>query len=134
MPLRRTLPFVLAVAAIVMPGSARAQQSLVGRWSADQRCAPQAPQIVFRSGSWEMWERGQRIFSGGVRYQHEGNQTAVQVQSIGRDPPPQPGAPELGDVATFRREGNRLFGVAVTRNGERRAALPGAPPFYLCRS
>ncbi len=133
MRLRRwTVSAVIAAIAAGAAATAGAQApGLVGKWSADQRCAPQAPQIVFRGTTMELWDRAQRVFSGTVRFQPEGNQVAVLVQGV--NTPAQPGNPEVGDIATFRRDGNRLFGVAVTRRGERRAAPEGTPPFHLCR-
>ena len=122
--------------AIVCAAPANAQsnaQSLIGKWSADQACGVTARQIVFRGTTMELWDASQRIFSGSVRFQSSGNETAVTVVNVSRETPPQPGSPEVGDVATFRRDGTRLYGVAVTRRGERRAAPDGTPPFYLCR-
>jgi hypothetical protein len=124
---------VLGAAALVLAAAAPAHaQGLIGKWSAEQGCGAQSRQIVFRGTTMELWEAGQRLFTGNVRFQNTGNQTAVTVVSISRDTSRQPGLPEVGDVATFRRDGNRMFGVAVTRNGDRRPAPEGTPPFYLC--
>jgi hypothetical protein len=130
-----TAAAILALATVVA-ASAHAQgvnaQGVIGKWSNEQACSAQSRQIVFRGNTMELWDGNQRLFTGNVRFQTTGNQTAVTVVSIARGTPPQAGSPEVGDVATFRRDGNRLWGVAVTRHGERQVAPDGTPPFYLC--
>jgi hypothetical protein len=129
--IRWSAAFGAAVLVLATAGSVHAQ-GLVGKWSAEQGCGAQSRQIVFRGNTMELWEASQRLFTGNVRFQNTGNETAVTVVSIGRETPRLPGNPEVGDVATFRRDGNRMYPVAVTRGGQRRAAPSEVPPFYLC--
>lgn len=126
----RAAALVVTACVLAAASPAAQAQSVIGKWSAEQGCGAQSRQIVFRGTVMELWDQSQRLFSGNVRFQAAGNQTAVTVLSINTQP--QPGSPAVGDVATFRREGNRMYGVAVTRNGRRQAAPEGTPPFYLC--
>jgi len=132
--MRVALAVAAAAVALVMAGrSADAQgvqSGVIGTWSSEQGCGAQSRQFVFRGNSMELWDGNQRLFVGDVRYQVTGNQTAITVVST--NAPQLPGNPEAGDVAIFRRDGSRLHAVAVTRNGERRTAPDGTPPFYLC--
>jgi hypothetical protein len=120
-----------AVLALAFTASV-AHADLIGKWSAEQACGAQSREIVFRGNTMELWEASHRLFLGNVRFQTSGNQTAVTIVRVGPETPPTPGIPQVGDVATFRRDGNRLFGIAVTRNGQRQPAPDGTPPFYLC--
>jgi hypothetical protein len=129
---RSMLMATAATALVLAAGSAAQAQALAGKWSSERGCGAQSRQIVFRGNTMELWDQNQRLFSGTVRYQDTGNQTAVTVVGISRETPPQPGSPEVGDVATFRRAGNRMYGVSVTRNGRRQTAPEDTPPFYLC--
>lgn len=129
----RSLAALGGVALVLAAAPAAQAQGLIGKWSSEQACGAQSRQIVFRGNTMELWEQSQRLFSGNVRFQVTGNQTAVTVVSINRETPPLRGNPEVGDVATFRRDGNRMYGVAVTRNGRSQPAPEGTPPFYLCR-
>src|SRR5215475_7167400 len=96
----------LGVAAWVIAAAGPAHaQGLIGKWSAEQGCSAQSRQIIFRGTTMELWEASQRLFTGNVRFQNTGNETAVTVVSIGRETPRIPGNPEVGDVATFRRDG-----------------------------
>lgn len=126
---------VAALAALLLASasSGAEAQSLIGRWSADQACSAQAPRFVFRGNTMEVWNQNQRLFSGNVRFASTGTQTAVTVLSVGRDTVQDSGNPEVGDIATFRRDGNRMFPVSMVRNGQRRAVGSDAQPFYLCR-
>jgi hypothetical protein len=114
------------------PAQARPAQGIIGKWSGEQTCSAQSRQIIFRGNTMELWEASQRLFTGNVRFQTTGNETAVTVLSIGRETPRLPGNPEVGDIAAFRRDGNLMYPVSVTRNGQLRTAPSGAPPFYLC--
>jgi hypothetical protein len=107
-------------------------QGVIGKWSNEQTCGAQSRQIVFRGNTMELWDANQRLFTGNVRFRTTGNETAVTILSIGRDTPQLEGNPVVGDVASFRREGNRMFPVAVVRNGQRQVAPSNGPPFYLC--
>ncbi len=129
----RSLAALGGVALVLAAAPVAHAQGLTGKWSSEQACGAQSRQIVFRGNTMELWEQNQRLFSGNVRYQTTGNQTAVTVVSINRETPPLRGNPEVGDVATFRRDGNRMFPVSVVRSGERRAAPGDVPPFHLCR-
>jgi hypothetical protein len=133
----RTLTAAAALAlATVAAAPAYAQgvnaQGVIGRWSAQQTCGAETRLIIFRGNTMELREANRRLFIGNVRFQTTGNETAVTVLSIGRDTPQLTGNPEVGDVAAFRRDGNRMFPVAVVRNGQRQVAPDGTPPFYLC--
>jgi hypothetical protein len=114
------------------PAQARPAQGIIGKWSGEQTCSAQSRQIIFRGNTMELWEASQRLFTGNVRFQTAGNETAVTVLSIARGSPQLPGNPEVGDIAAFRRDGNLMYPVSVTRNGQRRTAPSDAPPFYLC--
>src|SRR5262245_35788402 len=121
-----------AVAFVVAAAGPAHAQGLIGKWSAEQGCDAQSRQIIFRGTTMELWEARQRLFTGNVRFQNTGNETTATVISIGRETPRLAGNPQVGDVATFRRDGNRMYPVAITRNGQRQTAPEGTPPFYLC--
>jgi hypothetical protein len=130
----RSLAALGAAATVLLAAAAPADaQSLAGKWSADQQCGVEARQIVFRGNTMELWDQNQRLFSGNVRFSNSGSETQVTVTGISRDTPRRAGMPAVGDVASFRRDGDRMFPVAVTSNGDRRAAPDNVPPFYLCR-
>ena len=112
--------------------TAPSPRGIAGKWSALQTCDAQAAQIVFRGNTMELWDAGRRLFSGGVRFRSAGSETAVTITSIARSTPQLPGNPEVGDVSSFRRDGNRMYPVAITRNGQRLDAPTNVPPFYLC--
>ena len=121
-----------AILALVISSSLAHAQGLIGKWSAEQTCGAQSAQIVFRGTTMELWEASRRLFTGSVRFRSSGNETSVTIVSVGRGTQQLPGNPEVGDVSSFRRDGNLMFPVAFTRNGQRRAAPAGTPPFYLC--
>lgn len=129
----KTVAAALAALPVLAGGAAQAQANIGGAWSADQGCAPAAPRFVFSARSMEVHENGQRRFTVNVRYARRGDQTAVTITQLGAGVTSQPGMPAVGDIATFRRDGELLHPVSIVNAGRTVNAPANAAPLYHCR-
>lgn len=130
---RLTIIALAAAGTLAAAPDAHAQANIGGAWSADQGCAPAAPRFVFSARTMEVHENGQRRFSVSVRYARRGNQTVVTITQLGAGVTSQPGMPAVGDIATFRREGELLHPVSIVNAGRTVNAPANAAPLHHCR-
>jgi len=134
---------VLAAATVVagLAGCAPAQDSVLGAWSIDDRCGGLMMRMTLARNGMRISDEGRVAFEAAVRYAPSDDGTTITVVEIAppyRSPrnandPREPGLPSVGDVLTVRRDGDRLFAVASTLQGEARTIRPDENPLHLCR-